>query len=130
MRRGHYHVLGVDLEANNNDIEKNYRKISRYLHPDRNNAPQANQAYIALNLAKTILLNPAYKFQNLAFGTYNPEHEEGEPPAPYPQPSREPPEIYQLPNGGYRFDYDGNDPSPTHPSDYSIDSAANEVNYY
>lgn len=43
--KGHYGVLGVDSDAGDDQIKKAYRKLALRLHPDKNGAPQANEAF-------------------------------------------------------------------------------------
>ena len=91
---GHFHVLSIDRNASDALIQKNFRKISLRLHPDRNKSPLAKQAYQALSLAKDVLLNQDYKLEYMAHQTYNPEHPSGNHPEYYDQPTKEPPALY------------------------------------
>ena len=127
---GHFHVLAIDFRASDAHIQKQYRKIAVRLHPDRNKAPRANDAYLALSLAKHVLLTEEFRFRYMAYQTYDPEHPSGPHPE-YPQPSMPPPPLYRLPGGGYRFDYTPNTPSPPSPPPPSSPmSDANKVNYF
>jgi len=40
-----YEVLGLSKDATDDDIKKSYRKLALLLHPDKNKAPGANEAF-------------------------------------------------------------------------------------
>lgn len=58
-KRSHYEVLGVTKDANADQIKKAYRKAALKLHPDKNSAPSAEQAFKALSTAFDTLSDPA-----------------------------------------------------------------------
>ena len=54
----HYNVLGVSPTANENDLKKAYRKLALKLHPDKNSAPEADEAFKLVGLAYATLSDP------------------------------------------------------------------------
>lgn len=54
-RGGHYRVLQVPEDATEAQIKTAYRKLSLKVHPDKNAAPQAAEAFKAVGLAYATL---------------------------------------------------------------------------
>ena len=51
MNEKYYDILGVDKNANSNDIKKAYRSLSLKYHPDRNKDDSATETYKKINMA-------------------------------------------------------------------------------
>ena len=60
-KRGHYDVLGVSKSAGDDEVKKAYRKLALKLHPDKNSAPGADNAFKAVGLAYAVLSDPVKK---------------------------------------------------------------------
>lgn len=56
--KNYYEILNISRNAEDNDIKKAYRKLSKIWHPDINNSPIAHSKFIEINEAYEILISP------------------------------------------------------------------------
>ncbi|XP_053617319.1 dnaJ homolog subfamily B member 14 [Plodia interpunctella] len=56
--KDYYEILGVTKEATDSDIKKAYKKLALQLHPDKNHAPGASEAFKAIGNAAAVLTDP------------------------------------------------------------------------
>ena len=57
----YYRILGVDEEANENEIKSAYRRLVKENHPDRNKSPEAIDVFKNVQDAYTIFKDPSLK---------------------------------------------------------------------
>jgi len=79
--RDYYELLGVARQADDAQIKKAFRRLARELHPDVNDAPDADEqfravaeAYEVLSNAETRALYDRYGHAGLRSGGYTPSH--------------------------------------------------------
>ncbi|KAG0308041.1 hypothetical protein BGZ99_001298 [Dissophora globulifera] len=65
-----YKVLGVGKDATESDIKKAYRKLALQMHPDKNGAPGADEAFKIVSKAFTVLSDPQ---KRAVFDQHGPE---------------------------------------------------------
>ena len=73
-RGAHYRVLGLEQNCSENDIKKAYRKLSLKVHPDKNSAPQADEAFKAVGLAYATLSDTQKRSVYDRFGDEDPDN--------------------------------------------------------
>ena len=56
-------MLGVERDADDNTLKKAYRKKALKVHPDKNNSPQASEAFKKINAAMACLSDPQKRRQ-------------------------------------------------------------------
>ena len=61
--KDYYAILGVTKQATEDEIKKGYKKRSLKVHPDKNHAEEAQEAFKKLSQAYTILSDAQKKRQ-------------------------------------------------------------------
>ena len=56
-KKDYYEILGLEKSCSIEDVRKSYRKLSLKVHPDKNNAPGAEEAFKAVSKAFQCLSN-------------------------------------------------------------------------
>lgn len=57
--KDYYEILSVSKDATDSEIKKSYRKIALQLHPDKNRAPGADEAFKAVGELIKLQLGPS-----------------------------------------------------------------------
>jgi len=70
--KNHYAILGVTKTATEDEIKKAHRKLARYVHPDKNSAPEAEEAFKVLQRAYDTLSDKQKRANYDQFGDENP----------------------------------------------------------
>ena len=65
MRKDYHKILGIETNADLQEIKKAYRKKAKMYHPDKNKHPLAEDAFILVNEAYIMLSNPASKGEEI-----------------------------------------------------------------
>jgi DnaJ family protein B protein 12 len=68
-----YQILGLEKECTEDDVRKAYRKLSLKVHPDKNKAPGAEEAFKAVSKAFQVLNNVELRED---YDRYGPEERE------------------------------------------------------
>jgi len=76
-RGAHYRVLGLSENATEADIKKAYRKLSLKVHPDKNSAPHADEAFKAVGLAYATLSDTQKRAIYDRYGDEDPDNRGG-----------------------------------------------------
>jgi DnaJ homolog subfamily B member 12 len=76
-RGAHYRVLGIASSASESDIKKAYRKLALKLHPDKNGAPHADEAFKAVGLAYATLSDVQKRTIYDRYGDEDPDNRGG-----------------------------------------------------
>ncbi|MDM7934257.1 MAG: DnaJ domain-containing protein, partial [Methanothrix sp.] len=67
-KRDYYEVLGVDRNAQEKDIKSAYRKLAMKYHPDRSDAPDAEERFKEISEAYAVLSDQEKRRQYDQFG--------------------------------------------------------------
>jgi len=59
LNRDYHRILGLTRGASESEIKKAYREKAKMYHPDRNKHPRAAEAFVLVNEAYEMLLNPS-----------------------------------------------------------------------
>lgn len=73
----HYRVLEIQSDANDAQIKKAYRRLALKLHPDKNSAPHADEAFKAVGLAYATLSDPQKRTIYDRYGEEDPDNRGG-----------------------------------------------------
>lgn len=76
-RGAHYRVLGIEQSADEAAIKKAYRKLALKLHPDKNSAPHADEAFKAVGLAYATLSDGQKRTIYDRYGEEDPDNRGG-----------------------------------------------------
>lgn len=71
--KDYYEILGVEKTATEIELKKAYRKLALQMHPDKNKAPGATEAFKAIGNAFAVLSDEGKRSK---YDTYGPEMEE------------------------------------------------------
>ena len=77
-KRSYYDVLGVDLDASQDDIKRAYRRLAKAYHPDVNREPGADARFKEINEANRVLSAPDRRAQYDRFVLMRAMHTEHE----------------------------------------------------
>ncbi len=68
MREYHLSILGLDINASDEDIKSAYRDLSKKFHPDVNNAPDASEQFILIKKSYEYLMDtPEVVYQEIYY---------------------------------------------------------------
>ena len=74
-KKDYYEILGVTKKSTDDEIKKGYKKISLRVHPDKNRAPKAEEAFKKVNQAFTCLSDPRKRAIYDQTGTEEPQQQ-------------------------------------------------------
>ncbi|VEN35058.1 unnamed protein product [Callosobruchus maculatus] len=69
MCKDYYEILCVSKDATDTDIKKAYKKLALQMHPDKNKAPGASEAFKAVGNAVAVLTDPEKRKQYDLYGS-------------------------------------------------------------
>ncbi|XP_060520570.1 dnaJ homolog subfamily B member 12 isoform X2 [Cylas formicarius] len=66
--KDYYEILQISKDATDSEIKKSYRRIALQMHPDKNKAPGADEAFKAVGNAVAVLTDPEKRKQYDLYG--------------------------------------------------------------
>ncbi|XP_054277426.1 dnaJ homolog subfamily B member 14 isoform X2 [Macrosteles quadrilineatus] len=72
--KDYYEILGVEKDATDSDVKKAYKKLALQLHPDKNKAPGAAEAFKAIGNAVAVLTDAEKRKQYDMYGAEEERH--------------------------------------------------------
>lgn len=69
-----YTILGVDKDAEINEIKRAYRKAANKYHPDKDDSPEAHRKFREIQTAYEVLKDPTRRMEYDEFGTFDEKH--------------------------------------------------------
>lgn len=79
--KDYYKILGVDFDADDEDIKRAYRKIALKYHPDKNSSDDATEKFIKATEAYEVLIDPKRREEYDSFyeaGSHDPKMSQSE----------------------------------------------------
>ena len=94
-----YEILGVEKDSTENDLKKAYRKLALQMHPDKNKAPGATEAFKAIGKAFATLSD---EDKRKKYDLYGPEEDSSSRSShqPYYESEVSPEELFNMFFGG------------------------------
>lgn len=100
--KDYYEVLNVTKESTDSDIKKSYKKLALQLHPDKNHAPGAVEAFKSVGNAVAVLTDAE---KRKAYDLYGSESRTPRSQSYYHHQNHEYEHAYAARGGGFESDF-------------------------